>query len=140
MVDFFIVESNVDLLDHLLSDFNTLKKFDDYIKVLIFYHFERCEKDDCSQCLFTVNLRYLFTEHEVQEKKDVVRLRYYCIMRKEQFIASRLFIHRLVSLEKKKEFSLRKVSRKHCHYGTTKGTSCRVLCRTLASNNTDRIF
>lgn len=138
MVDFFIVESNVDLLDHLLSDFNTLKKFDDYIKVLIFYHFERCEKDDCSQCLFTVNLRYLFTEHEVQVKKDVVRLRYYCIMRKEQFIASRLFIHILASL-KKKEFSLRKISRKHCHYGTTKKTRCRVLYRTLASNNTDTI-
>lgn len=96
------------MLDHLLSDFNTLKKFDDYIKVLIFYHVDRCEKDDCSQCLFTVNLRYLFTEHEVQEKKDVVRLRYYCIMRKEQFIASRLFIHRLVSLEKKKRIQLEK--------------------------------
>ena len=102
MVDFFIVESNVDLLDHLLSDFNTLKKFDDYIKVLIFYYVERCEKDDCSQCLFTVNLRYLFTEDEVQVKKDVVRLRYYCIMRKEQFIASRLFIHILASLKKKR--------------------------------------
>ena len=69
MVDFCIAESNVDLLDNLLSDFNTLKKFNDYIKVLSFYHVERCEKDDVSQCLFTVNLRYLFTEHEVQEKK-----------------------------------------------------------------------
>ena len=44
MVDFYITESNFDNLDHLPSDFTTLKKFDDYVKVLSFYHVERCGK------------------------------------------------------------------------------------------------
>ena len=100
MVDFYITELNSDILDHLLSDFTTAKKFDDYVKVLSFYHVERCEKDDCLHCLFTINLKYVLTEHEVKEKKDVVRLRYYCLIRKEQFIASRLFIRRLATIEK----------------------------------------
>ena len=53
----------------LLSDFISRKKFDDYIKVLSFYHVEKCEHDDCSQCLFTINLRYVYTEHVTHEKK-----------------------------------------------------------------------
>ena len=44
----------------------------------------------------------MFTEHTVQEKKDVKELRNYCIMHKEHFIASRFFIHRLADLEKQK--------------------------------------
>ena len=93
MSSFFIQESNGDILDHLLSDFVNLKKFDDYLKVLTFYHVERCEIDDCSQCIFAINLRYILTEAEIRGDEDVTKLRYYCIMRKEHFIMSRfLFI------------------------------------------------
>ena len=97
-----IEKTEEDLLKVLLSDFISLKKFDDYIKVLSFYHAERCEHDDCCQCLFAINLRYVYTEHVTHEKKDVKQLRNYCIMRKEQFIATRLFIHRLAELEKQR--------------------------------------
>ena len=100
LVDFNCDESKEDLLEILIEDFNTLKKFDDYIKVLSFYHMERCEQDDCLQCLFAISLRYVYTEHVIQEKKDVKELRNYRIMRKENFIASKLFIRRLAELER----------------------------------------
>ena len=72
-------ESKEDLLEILNEDFNTLKKFDDYIKVLSFYHVERCEQDNCSQCLFAFNLCYVYTEHVIQEKKDVKEFRNYSL-------------------------------------------------------------
>ena len=102
LVDFIFEEPKEGLLDFLLLEFTSLKKFDDYIKVLSFYHVERCEQDECSQCLFAINLHYVFTEHTVQEKKDVKELCNYCIMRKEHFIPSRFFIHRLADLEKQR--------------------------------------
>ena len=111
LVDLLVDESKEDVLEVLLSEFTTLKKIDGFITVLSYYHVERCNQEDCSQCLFAINLRYVFIEHTVQEKKDANRLRYYCIMRKEQFIASRLVFHRLASLEKK-GFSLKKSSKK----------------------------
>ena len=69
LVDFIFEEPKEGLLDFLLLGFTSLKKFDDYIEVLSFYHVERCEQDECSQCLFAINLRYVFTEHTVHEKK-----------------------------------------------------------------------
>ena len=69
LVDFIFEEPKEGLLDFLLLRFTSLKKFDDYIEVLSFYHVERCEQDECSQCLFAINLRYVFTEHTVREKK-----------------------------------------------------------------------
>ena len=52
--------------------------------------------------LFTVNLRYLYIEHCLQNKIDVKELINYFEMRKEQFIASHLFIRRLADLERKR--------------------------------------
>ena len=76
------IYSNQDFVDFLLNDFVTLKKFDDYLQVLFFfylkvlfestfesfYHVEKFEHDDCSQCFFTKNLRYIYNEHVLQEK------------------------------------------------------------------------
>ena len=69
LVDFIFEEPKEGLLEFLFLDFTSLKKFDDYIKVLSFYHVERREQDDCSQCLLAINLRYVYTEHVIQEKK-----------------------------------------------------------------------
>ena len=102
LVYFIFEEPKEGFLEFLLLDFTSLKKFDDNIKVLSFYHVERCEQDNCSQCLFAINLCYVFTEHIVQEKEDVKELCNYYIVCKEHFIASRLFIHRLTTLEKQR--------------------------------------
>ena len=73
------IYSNQDFVDFLLNDFVTLKKFDDCLKVLFFfylkvlfestfesfYHVEKCEHDDYSQCFFTKNLRSDISKNKV---------------------------------------------------------------------------
>ena len=90
------------LEDYLFKDFNALKKFDDFLIVLNFYHVERCEHEDCSQRLFALNLRYVYTEHVVQNKEGVEGLKNYCKMRKEQFVCAHIFIHRLAETERQR--------------------------------------
>ena len=53
LVDFIFEEPKEGLLEFLLLYFTTLKKIDDYIKVLIFHHVQRCEQDNCLQ--YTLN-------------------------------------------------------------------------------------
>ena len=66
-----------------LKEFLSLEKIDNFLKVLSFYHTERCQLDDCSQCFFTV------------KKESVEELKNYCRMKKFQFLCARLFVHRL---------------------------------------------
>lgn len=49
---------------------------------------------------FIVNLRYLYTEHCVQNRNDVEPLKTFCRMNKLQFLCARLFINRLSEIEK----------------------------------------
>lgn len=84
-----------------LKQFNTLKKFDNFLKVFSFYHVERCCHKDYSQCYFAINLRYMFIEDVNQEKQSLKPLKNYCRIRKLQLMCSRLFIHHLTSMEKK---------------------------------------
>ena len=65
LVDFIFEEPKEGLLDFLLLEFTSLKKSDDYIKVLSFYNVEKCEQDECSQCLFAINLRYVFKKKKM---------------------------------------------------------------------------
>ena len=57
-----------------VSECNTMKKFDDFLILLDFYHVERCEHVDCSNCLFTINLRHLYVQNSVHEQDSVVPL------------------------------------------------------------------
>ena len=88
--------------NYLFKDFNTLKKFDDFLKVFNFYRVERCEREDCSQCLFAINLRYVYTEYVVQNKEVVQELKTYCKIKKGQFVCAYVFIHRLAEIEKQR--------------------------------------
>ena len=98
----FLSENPLEYLDYLLKDFNALKKFNDFLKVFNFYHVERCEHEDCSQCLLALNLCYVYTEHIVQNKEEVEELKNYCKMRKEQFVCAHIFIHRLAEIERQR--------------------------------------
>ena len=69
LVDSLFEEPNESFLEILLLDFTFLKKFDDSLKVLSYYHVERCGNVDCLQCLFAINLRYVYTRHFVQKTK-----------------------------------------------------------------------
>ena len=104
----FISENPLEYLtDYLLKDFNTLKHFDDFLNVLNFYYVEKCEHEDCSHCLFAINLCYVYNEHVVQNKEGVEELKNYCKIRKEQFICALVFIHRLAYIGKQR-FDLEK--------------------------------
>ena len=94
--------SGQELENFPFNDFSTLENFDRFLKVLTFYHTERCEHEDCSQCFFTLSLRYIYTEHIVQKKQGVQELINYCKLRKKQFICARLFISRLANLERER--------------------------------------
>ena len=69
LVDSLFEEPNERLLEILVLELTSLKKFDDYLKVLSYYHVERCKQENCSQCQFVINFRYVYTEHVIQEKK-----------------------------------------------------------------------
>ena len=68
----------------------------------------------------------MYTEHLIQEKKGVKELRSYCIMRKENFIPSKLFIGRLAELERSR-IELEKQFRKTLSLWNKKKVRCRVL-------------
>ena len=99
------------MCDQELEKFTDLEHFDSFLKVMSFYHTERCEHNDCSQCehndcsqcFFVLNLRYLYTENRIQQKDSVETLKNYCRMRKMQFMCTRLFIYRLALAEIEKQ-------------------------------------
>ena len=89
-------------MERELEQFTNLEKFDTFLKVLSFYHTARCENDDCSQCFLVLNLRYLYTEHTVQQKEGVEGLKNYCRMQKIQVMCARLFLSRLAQIERQR--------------------------------------
>ena len=82
------------------AELDSMEKFDNLLKVLPYYHVERCEYEDCSQCIFTINLRYLYVESTVQGNNSVVSLIQICILKIDQFKCCRAFVNTLVKLEK----------------------------------------
>ena len=85
-----------------VSDFNTMKKFDNFLKLLDFYHVERCEHVDCSDCLFIKNLRYLYVRNSVNKQDSVIPLQDFCRIRINQSYCCRLFLKTLGALEKQR--------------------------------------
>ena len=56
----------------LVEEYNFKKKFDEFLKLSEFYHVERCENEDCPNCWFVVNLRYLYVQNTVHEMDQVL--------------------------------------------------------------------
>lgn len=90
------------LLDCCLSHLNTVKDFTDLIKVINFYHFNRCAGKDCHYCSFVRGLNTICEELEKEKSEDITRFKFYCIIRKELLIASRIYLHKLAEIEKKR--------------------------------------
>ena len=85
-----------------INNLTSLKKFDNFLKVLSYYHVELCEHTDCSQCLFATNLRYQYVQNTVQGCDSVVNLQSYCRSKLDQFNCCRVFIKSLVHIEKQR--------------------------------------
>ena len=46
---------------------DSMEKFDRFLKILDFYHVKRCDHEEYSQCLFAINLRYLYVPGAYRE-------------------------------------------------------------------------
>ena len=65
-------------IERVIEELSSLQKFDQFLKLADFYHVERCENIDCSNCLFFVNLRYLCIEKTTVASDSVDSLQKYC--------------------------------------------------------------
>lgn len=77
----------------------TIAGFKNLISVLNIYHFKRCDEENCSYRSFLDGLFLIYDELTQTNNDDISRLKFYCVMTKEVFIASRLYIHRLAKIE-----------------------------------------
>lgn len=87
------------ILGCCLSDLKDIKDFNNLINVINFYHFNRCHENSCRYCSFVRGLNIICLELE-KKNEDVRHLKFYCIMRKELFIATRVYIHKVAEIEK----------------------------------------
>ena len=58
----------------LVEEIDSMIKFDEILKLCEFYHVKRCKNEDCSNCWFIVNLRYLHNQNNDCEMESVVPL------------------------------------------------------------------
>ena len=84
-----------------MSDLTTIQGFDNLIKIIIFYHFNRCAENKCHYCSFLGGLYIIYSELKKEENDDISRLRFYFIMRKEIFISAKIYIYKPAEIEKK---------------------------------------
>ena len=83
-----------------INELDSIQKFDNFLKVLSYCHVECCEFEDCPQCLFTINLGYLYVENSVQQNNYLVPLQKFYLSKIDQFKCFRAFINTLILLEK----------------------------------------
>ena len=61
------------------EELSSLRKLHDFLELPDFYHVERCENIDCSNCFFIlINLRYLYVQITVLEHDSVAPLQKFC--------------------------------------------------------------
>ena len=85
-----------------INKLDSMKKFDNFLKGPSYYHVERCEYEDCPQCLFTINLRYQYVENTIQQNDSVVPLQQFCLLKIDQFKCCETFTNTLVQLERQR--------------------------------------
>ena len=49
-----------------VEELDLMKKLDIFLKLCNFSHVEQCENKDCFNCVFIINLRYLFVKNFVK--------------------------------------------------------------------------
>ena len=49
-----------------VEELDSMKKLDIFLKLCNFYQVEQCENKDCSNCVFVINLPYLFVKNFVK--------------------------------------------------------------------------
>lgn len=78
------------MLDCCLSDLVTIDDFYNLIKVIFYYHNKRCNEDKCHYCCFLTGLYLIYSELKKEESKDIIRLIFYCIQKRDFYICKNL--------------------------------------------------
>ena len=85
-----------------IEELSSLRKLDDFLKLADFYYVERCENIDCSNCLFTINLRYLYDQTTVLEHDSVAPLQKFCRIKHINFHSIRVLLHSLAAIKRER--------------------------------------
>ena len=88
-----------------IEELSSLQKFDRFLKLVDFFHVERCGNNDCSNCMFVIDLRYLYIETTIAQLDSVDSLQKYSRDKYINFHSLRHFLRTLAEIEKK-EYNL----------------------------------
>ena len=85
-----------------IEELSSLEKLDWFLKLTDFYYVERCENIDYSNCLFVINLRYLYVQNAVVKYNSVAPLQKYCRLKYDNFHSVRLLLRSLGAVQKER--------------------------------------
>lgn len=67
------------IIEKDIENLNSLKKIDQFINFRLFYHLNRCEKDNnCINCNFITNLRFVYVENLLNGTNGVENCQNFC--------------------------------------------------------------
>ena len=91
-----------DQIDNDIKELSSLQKFIEVLKPADFYPIERCKNQDCSNCVFITNLKYLYAQNQVVDDDSVLPLQKFCKIKYGNFHSIRLFVRSLGAIETKR--------------------------------------
>lgn len=65
-----------------------------------YYHTDLYKRTDCEYCSFHQGLYLIYAEISCSEDNSIERLCFYCAVREERFVKTRIFLNRLAALER----------------------------------------
>lgn len=91
------------IVEKEIEKLNSFKKIDQYIRLSTYYHVNRCEKDDCTNCTFINKICYIYHENYTDKENEVMNLQNICRKHYGSFFTSTVFLKSLAAVEKKKQ-------------------------------------
>ena len=91
-----IIEKEIEIL-------NNLQKFNRLTCLCIFYHVNRCEQENCTNCSFADKLEYIFTENYPDKVNGTEGLQKFCMEYFGSFFSLTCFLKSLAAVERERE-------------------------------------
>ena len=88
------------ILERCWSDLKKMADFDRLVRIIKYYHVNRCNRKDWEYCCFHQGLHLIYAEENRRENKSLDRILFYCRVQEEIFVKTRKVLYRLAALEK----------------------------------------